>query len=46
MASFSLLAPVAGVLFGAVIFDEQITGVFLIALVMVGSGILLVNRKT
>ncbi|MDA1073721.1 MAG: DMT family transporter [Proteobacteria bacterium] len=45
MASFSLLAPVAGVLFGALIFDEQITGVFLVALVMVGSGILLVNRK-
>jgi drug/metabolite transporter (DMT)-like permease len=46
MASFSLLAPVAGVFFGAVIFDEEITGLFLVALAMVGSGILLVNKQS
>ncbi|HEY5679134.1 MAG TPA: DMT family transporter [Pseudomonadales bacterium] len=45
MASFSLLAPVFGVLFGWLIFDDQITPAFVIALLLVGSGIVLINRS-
>ncbi|MEZ5558016.1 MAG: DMT family transporter [Pseudomonadales bacterium] len=44
MASFSLLAPVFGVLFGWLIFDDPIPPQFVAALLLVGSGILLVNR--
>jgi drug/metabolite transporter (DMT)-like permease len=46
MASFSLLAPVFGVFFGWLIFDDEITPTFLAALLLVGSGIVLINRKT
>ena len=45
MASFSLLAPVFGVFFGWLIFDDQITPAFVIALLLVGSGIVLINRS-
>ena len=45
MASFSLLAPVFGGLFGWLIFDDQITPAFVIALLLVGSGIVLINRS-
>jgi drug/metabolite transporter (DMT)-like permease len=45
MASFSLLAPVFGVFFGWLIFDDQITPLFLVALLLVGSGIVLINRS-
>jgi drug/metabolite transporter (DMT)-like permease len=45
MASFSLLAPVFGVFFGWLIFDDEITPAFVAALLLVGSGIVLVNRK-
>lgn len=45
MASFSLLAPVFGVFFGWLIFDDRITPMFLVALLLVGSGILLINRS-
>jgi drug/metabolite transporter (DMT)-like permease len=45
MASFSLLAPVFGVFFGWLIFDDEITPAFVVALSLVGSGIVLVNRK-
>jgi drug/metabolite transporter (DMT)-like permease len=44
MASFSLLAPVCGVFFGALIFDEVISATFIAALALVVSGIVLVNR--
>ena len=44
MVAFSLLAPVCGVLFGALLFDETISGTFVLALGLVVSGIVLVNR--
>ncbi len=46
MASFSLLAPVFGVFFGWLIFDDEITPTFVAALLLVGSGIVLINRKS
>lgn len=45
MASFGFLSPIFGVLFGWLIFDERISASIVIALVMVGSGIYLVNRR-
>ena len=45
MASFGFLAPLFGVFFGWLVFDEQITLRFAAALVLVCLGILLVNRK-
>lgn len=45
MASFSLLTPLSAVFFGWVVFDETLTIEFLIALLLVVSGLLLINRK-
>lgn len=45
MASFSFLAPLFGVLFGWLIFDDQLSWNIVIALILVGTGIVLVNRK-
>ncbi len=45
MASFGFLTPLSGVLFGWLILDERITAVILVSLAMVGTGIVLVNRK-
>ena len=45
MASFGLLAPAFGVFFGWLIFDEEITVIFVIALVLISAGIVLINRK-
>ena len=45
MASFGFLAPVFGVGFGWLILDEPVTISLLGALVLVGLGIVLVNRK-
>lgn len=45
MASFSFLAPLFGVLFGWLILDEQLTWTVVVALILVGAGIVLVNRK-
>ena len=45
MASFGFLAPLFGVLSGWLIFDEAISLAIAGALVMVGLGIVLVNRK-
>lgn len=45
MASFGFLAPLFGVFFGWLVFDEQITLRFAAALALVCLGILLVNRK-
>lgn len=45
MASFSFLAPLFGVLFGWLILNEELTWNILIALLLVGIGIVLVNQK-
>ena len=45
MASFSFLSPVLGVLFGWMILDEALSPSILIALVLVSSGVFLVNRR-
>ena len=44
MASFSLLAPVFGVFFGWLIFDDTLTPRFVASLAMVVAGIVLINR--
>ena len=45
MASFSFLAPLFGVLFGWLILNEELTWNILLALTLVGIGIILVNKK-
>ncbi len=45
MASFGFLAPLFGVAFGWLILDEPVTVSLLGALVLVGAGIVLVNRR-
>jgi drug/metabolite transporter (DMT)-like permease len=45
MASFSFLAPLFGVFFGWLLLGEELTLNILIALLLVGIGIILVNRK-
>ncbi len=45
MASFSFLAPLFGVLFGWLILNEELTWNILVALLLVGIGIVLVNQK-
>jgi drug/metabolite transporter (DMT)-like permease len=45
MASFSFLAPLFGVLFGWLILGEEVTSTIVVALVLVGIGIVLVNRR-
>lgn len=45
MASFSLLTPLAGVFFGWLIFDEQLTPAFVAGLACVCAGLYLVNRR-
>lgn len=45
MASFGLLAPVFGVFFGWLIFDDELTISFIAALAIVGSGIFLINSR-
>lgn len=45
IAPFTFLTPLFGVLAGALLLDEPITGFLVCALVLVGSGIYLVNRK-
>ena len=44
IASFSLLAPLAGVLSGWLLFDDPLTPLFLIALGLVLAGLVLANR--
>ena len=44
MVSFSLLTPIFGVFFGWLIFDDAITPILGIALLLVGVGIILINR--
>jgi drug/metabolite transporter (DMT)-like permease len=46
LAAFTFLTPVSGVLFGAVILDEPVTGPILAALALIGGGIYLVNRRS
>jgi len=45
MASFSLLAPVFGVLAGWMIFDDPLTPAFFAAITLVGAGLVLVNLR-
>ena len=45
MASFSLLAPVFGVFFGWLIFDDALSWRFAVALAAVGVGLVLINRR-
>ncbi len=45
MASFSLLTPVFGVAAGWLIFDERLDAGFFVSLLLVGSGLVLVNRR-
>lgn len=45
MASFGFLAPVFGVFFGWLVFDDALTLRLIAALALVGLGIVLVNRK-
>jgi drug/metabolite transporter (DMT)-like permease len=45
MASFSLLTPIFGVFFGWLIFNDAITPVLGIALLLAGAGIVLINRR-
>jgi drug/metabolite transporter (DMT)-like permease len=44
MASFSLLTPVSGIFFGWLIFDDHLPPGFVVALLLVGAGLVLVNR--
>jgi drug/metabolite transporter (DMT)-like permease len=45
MASYAFLTPLFGVLFGWLVFDEQLTINIVAALALVGTGIYLVNRR-
>lgn len=45
MASFSLLAPVFGIFAGWLIFDDTLTPRFVVALALVGAGLILINRR-
>ena len=45
LASFSMLTPVLGLLFGALLLNEAITSRLAVALAAVAAGIVLVNRK-
>lgn len=44
LASFTFLTPLFGVIAGGVLLDEPITNTLLLALVLVGAGIYLINR--
>lgn len=46
LSSFTMLTPVFGLLLGAVLLTEPVTGRLLFALATVATGIYLVNRKT
>lgn len=45
MASFGLLAPIFGVFFGWLIFDDALTPGFIVALALAGAGVVLVNKS-
>jgi len=45
MASYAFLTPLFGVLFGWLFLDEKLTANVVLALVLVGAGIYLVNRR-
>jgi drug/metabolite transporter (DMT)-like permease len=45
MASFGLLSPIFGVFFGWLLFDDALTTTFILAVVLAGAGVVLVNKK-
>ena len=45
MTSFGLLSPIFGVFFGWLIFDDDLTLGFVAAMLTVGGGIVLVNKR-
>ncbi len=45
MASFGLLTPIFGVLFGWLIFDDPLTAAFIAAIALVSVGVILVNTE-
>lgn len=45
MASFGLLSPIFGVIFGWLLFDDALTSTFILAVVLAGAGVVLVNKK-
>jgi drug/metabolite transporter (DMT)-like permease len=45
IASFTFLTPIFGVLAGGILLDEPVSKILLLSLVLVGSGIYLVNRQ-
>jgi drug/metabolite transporter (DMT)-like permease len=44
VASFSFLTPVFAILFGVVIYGEEVTLPLVLAATLVGAGIVLINR--
>jgi drug/metabolite transporter (DMT)-like permease len=44
IASFTFLTPIFGVLAGGILLDETVSKILLLSLLLVGSGIYLVNR--
>jgi drug/metabolite transporter (DMT)-like permease len=45
LASFTFLTPLFGVMAGGILLNEPVTRMLVLALVLVGSGIYLVNRS-
>jgi drug/metabolite transporter (DMT)-like permease len=45
VASFSFLTPVFSLLIGAVLFSEALHASLIVASLLVGSGIMLINRR-
>jgi len=46
LAVFSFLTPLFGVAFGVIFLSEPLSATFLVAALLVGAGIVLVNRPT
>ena len=46
MASYGLLSPIFGVAFGWLLFDDALTATFILAVVLAGAGVVLVNKKS
>ena len=46
MSVFTFLTPIFGVLAGVVLLGEPLTGTFVVAALLVGAGLVLVNLKS